>query len=148
MKIIKVPYTPSITNESIMDILQREYPTKKISKFFNQVRIKQNALRVAQIVVIHNAKKNLTQISVSATFPFWVGGTIVIPILFIGLGSYSLFGNWATEITGKLRLRLQNPIQTEKPRDIATPKSPNPTQKRTEQPSKVSFAKFSNPNID
>lgn len=155
MKSIKLPYTPSITNESILEILQRKYPSNKTTKFFNQIRIKQNAMRVAQIVVIHNQRKNLTQISISATTPFWVGGTIIIPILFIILTSYSLLGNWATEITETLSHQLQSSPRKDKPmppKVLETQKPvmeiPKPTTESIHQSKKVSFAKFSNFNTN
>ncbi len=149
MKSIRLPYTPSITHERIMEILRREYPNNKISKFFNQVRIKQNAMRVAQVVVIHNQRKNLTQISISATTPFWVGGTILIPILFIIFTSYSLLGNWATEITEKLNNQLQKPNEIVKPKiksETVTRDLPSEKPQRVETTKKVSFAKFGNGN--
>lgn len=158
MKFIKLPYSPLITKEVIMDILREEYPEKKVTKLFNQVRIKQNALRVAQIIVTHNEKKKLTQIAVAAAMPVWVPATILIPIIFVILGSYSFLGNWATEITEKLKLQLQKPQHMEKSHKtrlhetiahepVATEKQTQAA-KRTTSPSKVSFAKFGHINTD
>lgn len=144
MKTIKLPYTPSITKECIMDILHGEFPEKKVSKFLNQVRIKQNALRVASIVVMHNQKKNSTHICISATTPVWVSGTIIIPILFIILTSYSLCGNWATEITAMLNNQLQNPRKKEKSQETEMTETQSPETKRTTTSTKISFAKFGN----
>lgn len=127
-----------------MDILQREYPTKKVSKLINHIRINENALRVAQIVVLHKEKKNLTSISVSAVHPFWVGFTVLIPILYIALWTYSITGDWATEITEKLKLHLQNPNQMVKPVEIVAPKIPDPVPDKRARTKQVSFAKFGN----
>lgn len=148
MKIIKLPYSPSITKEYIMDVLKQEYPDKKISKFLNQIRIKQNSLRVAQILVIHNEKKNFTQISVSATNPLWVSGTIIIPILFIILASYSLFGNWATEVTERLRTRVERPHDADDTKGVKTQITTSTGSQRVNNDRKVNFAKFADINIE
>ncbi len=148
MKTIKLPYSPSITKEYIMDVLMQDYPDKKVSKFLNQIRIKQNSLRVAQILVIHNEKKNFTQISVSATNPLWVSGTIIIPILFIILASYSLFGNWATEVTEKLKIRVEKPREFEESKDLKTEKTASAESQRVNNNKKVNFAKFADINIE
>lgn len=158
MKTIKLPYTPTITNEMVMEILRREYPDKKVSKFLKQVRIKQNAFRVAQIVVIHIQKKNITQISVSATCPLWWGATILIWPIFVGFGLYAVLGNWATEVTGKINRQLQGNRQMDKPKVSVTPiiqkptvqhaEEQKPTTNRSTQTEKVSFAKFGNFNTN
>lgn len=153
MKLIKLPYSPSITNELVMEILRREYPDKKVSKFLNQVRIKQNALRVAQIVVIHVQKKNLTQISISATCPLWWVATILIWPVFVGFGLYGVLGSWATEITEKLKIQLQSYRQIDKPNvpvkpEVQKSEEQKPVTKSTAQSEKVSFAKFGNFNTN
>lgn len=158
MKTIKLPYSPAITNERVMEILQREYPEKKVTKFLKQVRIKQNAFRVAQIVVIHIQKKNVTQITISATCPLWWGATIIIWPIFVGFGLYAVLGNWATEITENLNRQLQNDHQMDKPKVSVTPNIQNPSVQQAEvqkpvtnsstKSEKVSFAKFANFNTN
>lgn len=107
---IKLPYSPSITNEYIMDVLRQDYPDKKVSKFLNQIRVKQNSLRGAQIFVIHNEKKNFTKINVSVMYPLWISVTFIFPILFFILAPNSLC-DWVTEVTEKLKTRVENPLE-------------------------------------
>lgn len=106
MKTIKLPYSPNITQEKVIEILEREYPGKKVSKLLGQVRIKENALRFANVSINHNERKNLTQIGVSAAMPIWMGATIIIPIVFVGLGLYALCGNWALSVSETLKRKL------------------------------------------
>lgn len=107
MKVIKLPYSPAITQEKVMEILHKEYPGKKISKYFNLVKIKENPLRFAHISVLHVEKKNLTQITIAAALPNWTVIAMIIPIIYIALGLYSICGNWATDVTGTLASTLR-----------------------------------------
>ena len=108
MKIIKLPYTPSITSDKLVEILKKEYPDKRINKgVLNTVRIGKNALRIAQISVNHNEKRGFTQIAVNATYPLWVIATIPALPVFVVLSTYCQCGNWATEINNKLNQVLK-----------------------------------------
>ncbi|MDE6272590.1 MAG: hypothetical protein K2M31_06245 [Muribaculaceae bacterium] len=105
MKFIKLPYSPSITAEAVEMELKKLYPQKKISRFKHIIRIQENTFRHATVSVFPNPKKNLTQIAVASAMPAWAVVAIVVPIVFIGLGCYASFGNWATEVTQALNSR-------------------------------------------
>lgn len=105
MKTIKLPYTPSITSDKLVEILKKEYPDKRINKgVLNTVRIGENAIRIAQVSVHHNEKQGFTEINVVTTYPNWV--VAILPALPV-FAVYSACGNWATEITNKLNQVLK-----------------------------------------
>lgn len=154
MKTITLPYSPAITHERLMEILQREYPGKKVWKFLNHLRISENAVRVAQVFVTHFPKQNLTKITINATAPIWFGVAILFcwPVA-LGLFLYCYLGNWATEITEKLKIQLESCPQIDNPNVAPRPEEPqfeayNPGTNSSAQYQNIDFSKFGNSNTN
>lgn len=107
MKTIRLPYTPSITLDKLREVLQREYPDKGVSRFFNTLRIAENAFRHAQVSVSQKEKQGFTEIHISATFPLWFIPISLVPMLFVPAAFipvclYSYCCDWPTDVAYRL----------------------------------------------